>query len=401
MKNKIKLSLVIISVISVFASSINAQEKINAGKLAEDMASTIMFKWPDSLTHEVGQSAKWSYDLGVFFEGMQGIYERTHEKKYVDYMEHIMSLFIQPNGEIARYSLESYNIDYVKNGSTLLFLYQETKKEKYKLAASHLREQLKTHPRTKEGGFWHKKVYPHQMWLDGLYMGQPFYAEWSATFNEPQNFDDIANQFILINKHARDPKTGLLYHGWDESGEQQWANKQTGTSPNFWGRALGWYGIALVDVLDYFPKDHPKRKELENILEEYAVAVTQVQGANGLWYQVLDKQNSKGNYPEASASNMFVYTLAKGVRLGCLSKSFATVAIKGFEGIKKTFLIRDSANILHLNGTVQVSGLGGKPYRTGTYDYYLSEPVIQDDPKGMGAFIMAANEINRLKKLGN
>lgn len=397
MINPPKLRLLILCFALIFALSANAQQTVSAGKLAEDMANTIMVKWPDSLTHEHGKPAKWSYDLGVFFEGMAGIYERTHDKKYIDYMEHIMGLFVQPDGEIDRYTLKSYNIDHVKNGSTLLFLYQQTGEEKYKIAASHLREQLKTHPRTKEGGFWHKKVYPYQMWLDGIYMGQPFYAEWSAIFNEPQSFDDIANQFILLNQHARDPKTGLLYHGWDESKEQQWANKETGTSPNFWGRAMGWYGIALVDVLDHFPNEHPKRKALEEILNQYAVAISKVQATNGLWYQVLDNQNSKGNYPEASASNMFVYTLAKGVRLGVLPKSCLSVAQKGFAGIKRTFLERDSAGLLHLNGTVQVSGLGGKPYRSGSYEYYLSEPVIQDDPKGMGAFIMAANEM-ALKK---
>lgn len=392
-----KLKLLIFCFTSIFAFSAYAQT-VSANKLATDMANTIMVKWPDSLTHEPGKSAKWSYDLGVFFEGMKGIYNRNHDKKYIDYMEHIMSLFVQPDGDIHRYSIKSYNIDHVKNGSTLLFLYRQTKKEKYKLAASHLREQLKTHPRTKEGGFWHKKVYPHQMWLDGIYMGQPFYAEWSALFNETENFDDIANQFILLNQHARDPKTGLLYHGWDESKEQQWANKETGTSPNFWGRAMGWYGIALVDVLDYFPKEHSKRKALEEILQQYALAVKKVQAESGLWYQVLDKQTEAGNYPEASASNMFVYTLAKGVRLGCLSSSYLSVAKKGFAGIKKTFLERDSRGLLHLNGTVQVSGLGGKPYRSGSYAYYLSEPVIQDDPKGMGAFIMAANEIALIKE---
>jgi unsaturated rhamnogalacturonyl hydrolase len=394
-----KLTLLILGCALAFGLAANAQQTTsNAGQLAEDMANTIMVKWPDSLTHEPGKPAKWSYDLGVFFEGMQGIYERTHDKKYIDYMEHIMAVFVQLDGEIARYALKSYNIDYVKNGSTLLFLYQQTGKEKYKIAASHLREQLRTHPRTVEGGFWHKKVYPHQMWLDGIYMGQPFYAEWSAMFNEPQNFDDIANQFILLNQHARDPKTGLLYHGWDESKEQAWANKETGTSPNFWGRAMGWYGIALVDVLDYFPKNHPKRKALEEILQQYALAVKKVQAKSGLWYQVLDKQTEAGNYPEASASNMFVYTLAKGVRLGTLNKSYLSVAQKGFAGIKKAFLERDSANQLHLNGTVQVSGLGGKPYRSGSYEYYLSEPVIQDDPKGMGAFIMAANEMASAKE---
>ncbi|WP_120181347.1 glycoside hydrolase family 88/105 protein [Pelobium manganitolerans] len=392
--SKKKISILLIGFAVLASVQLIAQSKSpSAAQLAEDMATTIMHKWPDSLAHDPGKPAKWSYDLGVFFEGMANIYERNHDPKYIQYMEHIMSLFINDDGTIERYSMPSYNIDYVKNGSTLLFLYKQTGKKKYKLAASHLREQLKTHPRTAEGGFWHKKVYPHQMWLDGIYMGQPFYVEWCAMFNEPHNFDDIAKQFITIAKHTTDPKTGLLYHGWDESKQQAWANKETGTSPNFWGRAMGWYGIALVDVLDYFPKQHPQRPVLEKLLNNFAEAVAKVQSKEGLWYQVLDKQTQKGNYPEASASNMFVYALAKGVRLKALPQKYLAIAKAGFDGIRSKFLERDAEGYLHLNGTVQVSGLGGKPYRDGSYAYYLSEPVIQDDPKGMGAFIMAANEI--------
>lgn len=327
---------------------------------------------------------------------MANIYAVNHDRKYVDYMQHIMDLFVQPDGNIARYKLDDYNIDYVKNGRTLLFLYKTTKEEKYFKAATLVRTQLKTHPRTKEGGFWHKKVYPWQMWLDGIYMGQPFYAEWSATFNEAENFDDIAKQFILLEQHARDEKTGLLYHGWDESKQQEWADKKNGNSPNFWGRAMGWYGMALVDVLDYFPKEHPKRKELLAILNRFAAAIQTAQSAkDGLWYQVLDQPNRNKNYPEASASSMFVYTLAKAVEKGYLQKQYLPVAKKGFEGIRKYFLSFEKDGLLHLNGTVQVSGLGGTPYRSGTFDYYMSEPVIKDDPKGMGAFILAANQMRK------
>jgi len=390
------LHLFLLIVVSNFSY---AQEvnKLSPEQLAKEMAKTIAIKWPDSLTHQPGTTAKWSYDLGVFFEGMANIYLVTHEKQYVTYMKHIMDVFVQPDGSIPRYTLNDYNIDYVKNGRTLLFLYKITKEDKYLKAASLLREQLKTHPRTTDGGFWHKKVYPNQMWLDGIYMGQPFYAEWSATFNEDKNFDDIANQFILIEKHARDPKTGLLYHGWDESKRQEWANKSTGNSSNFWGRAMGWYGMALVDVLDYFPKNQPKRKLLQDILTRYATAIESVQQPqNGLWYQVLDQSDRKGNYPEASASCMFVYTLAKGAKKGYLNGKSRRAAVKGFSGIKKQFLEFGKDGLLHLNGTVQVSGLGGTPYRSGTFEYYMSEPVISDDPKGMGAFILAADQMRHL-----
>lgn len=391
MKKKI---LAIVVVLMVFKASHGQQVKFN-GDLAAELANTIMYKWPDSLMHNNGtKNAGWSYDIGLYLEAIGNVYARTGEQKYFDYTVHTMDNFIGEDGSVRYYKQESYNIDYVRNGKTLLYLYKRTGKDKYLKAAQYVRKQLDAHPRTAEGGFWHKKVYPHQMWLDGLYMGQPFYANYSLVFNEPDKFDDVAKQFILMEKNARDPKTGLLYHGWDESKEQAWANKETGKSPNFWGRAMGWYGVALVDVLDYFPADHPKRKELIAILNRYVAAVAKVQSKdNGLWYQVLDKAKEKGNYPEASASSMFVYTFAKASRLGYVNKKYHQLASKGFDGMKKNFLERDVDGRLHLNGTVQVSGLGGKPYRDGSFAYYISEPVIQDDPKGMGAFILAANEM--------
>ena len=273
-----------------------------------------------------------------------------------------------------------------------------TGEQKYRKAALLLRKQLLTHPRTREGGFWHKKVYPHQMWLDGIYMGQPFYAEWSSRFKE-NNYDDIAKQFVILEKHARDDRTGLLYHGWDESGEQRWADKTTGHSPNFWGRAMGWYGMALVDVLDFIPKNHPQRPVLIAILQRYVAAVAKVQHpANGLWYQVLDQAEVKGNYPEASASSMFVYTMAKALNNSYVDSAYLSVVNNGFLGIQKQFLTYDSESHIHLNSTVQVSGLGGTPYRDGTVPYYLSEPVITDDAKGMGAFILCAAEMSKLNR---
>lgn len=238
------------------------------------------------------------------------------------------------------------------------------------------------------------------MWLDGLYMGDTFYADYAATFNEEKDFDDIANQFILIEQHTRDPKTGLLYHAWDESHTEKWANPQTGVSQNFWGRADGWYAMALVDVLDKLPADHPKRPQLLAILNRLATAIQKYQDAKtGLWYQVLDKANKKGNYFEASASCMFVYALAKGAREGYLPASYLSAAKKGYKGIVERFIKTDANGQTNLDGTVNVGGLGGNPYRDGSYQYYLSEKVIQNDPKGVGAFIQASVEIERLKNI--
>lgn len=366
---------------------------------AAGMAATVMRIWSDSLEVEPGRPVRWSYDQGVVLEGFTGLWKRTGDQRYFQYIQRSMDHFIDTNGNIRTYRLKDYNIDNIKNGRILLTLYKATKDNKYKLAADLLREQLRQQPRTNAGGFWHKKRYPYQMWLDGLYMGEPFYAEYAAFFGEDSAFRDITRQFVLMEEHARDPRTGLLYHAWDESKEQRWANKTTGQSPHFWGRAMGWYAMALVDVLEYYPAAAPGRDSLMAILNRTAVAIKKYQDAKtGCWYQVLDKATSKGNYVEASASCMFVYTLAKGMRLGYLPKTYRSVAQKGYDGILKQFIRKNPEGDLTLGGTVSVAGLGGDPYRDGSYAYYLSEKVIDNDAKGVGAYLLAANEMEIMTK---
>jgi unsaturated rhamnogalacturonyl hydrolase len=372
--------------------------QIQAQKYSQQLANTAMKLWPDSFMLEGDKAPKWRYDQGVILKGIEGIWNATGDGKWFNYIQKSMDFYVQDDGSIKGYRPDEYNIDHINNGKLILLLYRVTGKEKYKKAADLLRSQLTTHPRTSEGGFWHKKIYPSQMWLDGLYMGQPFYAEYAMLFHEDTAFNDIAKQFILMERHARNAKTGLLYHGWDESKEQQWADKRTGLSPNIWGRAMGWYAMAMVDVLDYFPKDHPGRDSIINILNRFAKAVVSVQDAKtGLWYDIVDKKNEPKNYFEASASSMLVYALAKAVRNGYLPASYETYAKKGYEGIIKQF-IKSEGGQVNLHGTVSVSGLGGKPYRDGSFEYYMSEPVIVNDPKGMGAFIKAAVEMEMLTK---
>ncbi len=393
---KFKLHTFLIIPLLVVLSSCTSQKskKLSTQKsLSQELSSTIMDKYPFPIENE-SRKLKWTYETGVYLTGIGQVWKRTGKGEYFNYIQRSMDSFVEEDGNIKTYKLKDYNIDNVRTGCNLLLLYQVTGKKKYYKAASLLRKQLQEQPRTNGDSFWHKKIYPYQVWLDGLYMGMPFLAEWATEFNEPETFDDIAVQFTDIEDHARDVSTGLIYHGWDESKEQAWANKTTGNSPNFWGRAMGWYGMALVDVLDYFPQDHPKRKELLAVLNRFATAIQKYQDKkSGLWYQVMDKPDGKGNYLEASASSMFVYTIAKAVRMGYLDSSFEKIAVKAFAGIKKKFLVTDEKGALHLNGTVSVAGLGGKPYRDGSYEYYLSEEVIQDDPKGAGAFIMASNEM--------
>jgi unsaturated rhamnogalacturonyl hydrolase len=366
---------------------------------SQQMAATVMTIWKDSFSLRPGQPAKWSYDQGVILKGIEGIWNATGNGDYFRYIQKCMDFYVEENGTIKGYRPDEFNIDHINNGKLILLLYQVTGKEKYKKAADLLRDQLKQHPRTSEGGFWHKNIYPSQMWLDGLYMGQPFYAEYAKVFHEDTAFNDIARQFILMERHARDSRTGLLYHGWDESRQQRWANKQTGLSPHFWGRALGWYGMAMVDVLDHFPEKHPGRDSIIGILNRFAAAVTKYQDpGTGLWYDIVDKQTAPKNYFEASASSMLIYTLAKGMRNGYLPSSYLQNARKGFDGIVKQFIKTESGQV-NLHGTVSVSGLGGNPYRDGSFEYYMSEPVIVNDPKGIGAFIKCAVEIEMLPKL--
>ncbi|MBL7737840.1 MAG: glycoside hydrolase family 88 protein [Chitinophagaceae bacterium] len=368
--------------------------------LSQQVYQTVMNIWKDSIP--VGGQTKWSYDMGVVLKGFEGMWMNTGDVRYFNAIQKKMDWFVQNDGSIKGYELDEYNIDHVNNGKLVLLLYRVTGKEKYKKAADLLRSQLRTHPRTKEGGFWHKKIYTNQMWLDGLYMGAPFYAEYAMLFHEDSAFNDIANQFIWMEKNARDPKTGLLYHAWDESKEQKWANKTTGTSPFFWARAMGWYSDALVDALDYFPASHPKRKALIDILNRLVNAIEKQQDkTTGLWYDVIN-YNGPGkerNYFEASASSQFVYAVAKGVRKGYLPAAKLAIAKKGYDGIVKQFIKVENGQT-NLHGTVKVSGLGGNPYRDGSFDYYMSEPVIVNDPKGVGAFLLASYEMERLPTLG-
>lgn len=370
--------------------SLTAQQK----PYSQQLAQTAMRTWPDSFSVKPGGPARWSYDQGVILKGIEGIWKLYGDASYFNYIQHSMDYYVRDDGSIRDYKRDEFNIDHTNNGKLVMLLYNITGKEKYKKATDHIRTQFNDHPRTKEGGFWHKKIYPWQVWLDGLYMGQPFYAEYAKWARQDTVFDDIARQFINIERHTRDAKTGLLYHGWDESKEQKWANKETGCSPNFWGRAMGWYGMAMVDVLDHFPPDHPGRDSIIGILNRFAKAITAVQDVkSGLWYDILDMPNREKNYKEASASCMFVYTLAKAVRKGYIPATYQLTAKKAYNGIIKEFIEVDANGQTNLKGTVSVSGLGGKPYRDGSFEYYMSEPVVVNDPKGMGAFILCSVEM--------
>lgn len=340
---------------------------------------------------------RWHYENGLVLQAIEQVWNKTGESQYGQYIRDAVDPFISPDGTIKSYSIDEYNLDQINPGKILFTLYRTTGDEKYRKAIILLREQLRTHPRTAERGFWHKKIYPHQMWLDGIYMASPFYAAYAATFGEPQAFDDVAHQILLMARHVRDAKSGLFYHGWDESKRQRWADARTGCSPHFWGRAMGWYAMAIVDVLDYLPSDHVQRAAILRLFEHMIQALAQVQDQpTGLWYQVLDQGERAGNYLEASASCMFVYAIAKGVRRGYLPSHYLDWARKGYLGILGNLIEIDARGLVNLNRICAVAGLGGTPYRDGSYEYYVTTPVVTNDYKGVGAFMLASVEMESI-----
>ncbi len=364
----------------------NVEKRIFGRKWSVWMADSVIKKFPELRN-------RWAYDYGVLCKGLELVYGHTKKQEYYDYIKANMDYFVQSDGTIRFYDMDAFNLDFVNNGKTILYLYHTTGDKKYAKAAHLLREQLRKQPRTSEGGFWHKKRYPNQMWLDGLYMAEPFYAEYIRTFEPDASCEDILTQFRLTDTHLKDAKTHLLYHGWDESRTCFWADKETGRSLSFWGRSMGWYACALVDVLDYL-NDGGAREELIRMVRDLAEAVTNVQSVKtSVWYQVCDKENQYGNYPEASCSCMFTYFLAKAVRKGYIGRKYFQNAKRAFYGLIREFIEVDEQAFLNLKGTVYVSGLGGDPFRDGSYEYYISEPKQLNNLLGIGAFLMACSEL--------
>ncbi len=337
---------------------------------------------------------QWHYEYGLVLKAFEQLWHKTTDPQYFDWIQKDISPLVTPGGEILTYRAGEYNLDQISPGRLLFTLRRATGEERYTRAIHLLREQLRDQPRVKAGGFWHKQIYPYQMWLDGVYMAGPFYAEYGLTFSDPTAFEDVLHEFTLIEEKTRDPRTGLLYHAWDESHQMPWSDPQTGCSPHFWGRAVGWYAMALVDVLDYLPEGHPGRATLLAILARLAEAVQHVQdAASGLWYQVLDQGCRENNYLEASCSGMFVYTFAKAVRLGYLPGDYLAPARRAFRGMLDQFIRISPDGQLNLERVCGACGLGGVPYRDGSYEYYTHEKIVTNDYKGVGPFILAALEL--------
>ncbi|MBP1976105.1 glycoside hydrolase family 88/105 protein [Cohnella thailandensis] len=364
-----------------------------AAKLSTRIADTIMRQCREDGYHPYPLE-RWAYVPGMLLMAMARAGAQLGDDRYFDFMRLHMDYYIAEDGTIGTYSLEEYNLDQINQGKNLFMLLERGGDARYAKAADTLAAQLIGQPRTSEGGFWHKKIYPFQMWLDGLYMASPFLAEYAKTFGRPELTDEVAHQLLLIERRARDKRTGLLYHGWDESREQEWADSTTGLSKNFWSRAMGWYAMAVVDCLDHIPVAHPKRGTIIGIFERMCHALVRVQDpASGLWYQVLDQGDRKGNYLEASGSVMFVYAMAKALRLGYLSGGFREAVLKGWNGILER-LVTEDADGVHLHHICNGAGLSKD--RNGTFDYYISEAVVSDHYMGIAPLLLCSLEMERL-----
>jgi unsaturated rhamnogalacturonyl hydrolase len=367
------------------------------------LADSEMARRGDSLAWKPDGKAKWDYTAGLFTLSLLKMNEVTPTPRYVEFSQQAIGSFISADGNVQTYRPEEFQLDALNPAKTVLALWQLTGEERYKLAAQRLVKQLETQPRTPDGGFWHKQRYTQQMWLDGIYMADPFHAECGKLFHDPAAFDDVAMQIRLMDKHSYDAATGLNYHGWDAMKTQPWANPVTGCSSNFWGRAMGWYAMALVDVLDYFPTNHPARPHIIATLQKLSAGVLKYQDANtGLWWQVMDQGERPGNYLEATAATMFVYSLAKSVNHGYLSRDLIPAIERGYAGIIKNFITDDGGGKWSLTKCCSVAGLGGSPsngkIRDGTFDYYISEQIVNNDLKGVGPFILAGIEMQKLQR---
>ncbi len=389
-----KIILKVLFVLIVIGYSCTDKKTQTPEKWSIKMADAVMQRHDSLAFYNGAHMAGWSYDIALLGTAIDKLGDT--DPKYSAYMKTFMDMLIDSAGNTPRYSMESYNLDLIRPATNILTLYNRTGEAKYLNTIPQFIEQLENQPRTASGGFWHKKKYTNQMWLDGIYMAEPFLAQYAKEFNEPQWFDTVAQQITLIYEKTRDPETGLLYHAWDESREQKWSNPETGQSPHFWSRAMGWYVMALVDVLEYFPENHPKRNEIIEILQNTCNALVKVRNPqNGVWYQVLDMAGKAGNYPEASGSAMYIYAFAKGAKNGWLDKKYIDLANAAFDDFLKTFVITDEDGLPGITNICGACGLGGDPYRDGSYEYYVSEKIIKNDSKGVAPFILAAFELDR------
>ncbi len=366
-------------------------------------ANAAMRQWPSGVFSPEGAAPAWTHGQGVLLQGLEAAWKNTVDRPDFLYIEHSVNPLVGPEGQLPWLKADGNKLGAIQLGRPLMLLYGESLKKRYYNAATALYEQLQHQPRNASGGFGVAQKTPNQMTLDSIDEAEPFYAAYAKMFHHPEAFADITKQFVLMQEHARDAKTGLLRQGWDESRKAVWANKKSGASSAAWARGMGWYMAALVDTIPSYPKDNPGRKQLIAILKKDARAVARYQDAKtGLWWEVMDEAGAKGNYPEASASCLFVYALAKGVRLGYLPEHYDAVAERGYKGVLSHFVKTGANGAFTLSGTVEPTDLGSEPGHDGSYAFYVAQKTLTNSPMGVGAFILASTEVENIEnaKLG-
>lgn len=348
-----------------------------------------------------GKPCKWNYIDGCMTNSLIELYKLTNDKKIYDFVKSYIDYFVNEDGTIKTYEPTKYSTDDIAEGRTLFSLYDLSGEEKYLKAINNIYEQIKGQPRTKEGNFWHKKIYPNQIWLDGLYMAQPFYLTYETRFNKMENYNDIISQIKNVRKLMFDEKKKLYYHGYDESRSIFWADPKTGRSKNFWLRAIGWYTVALADCAEIINNQmYDEYRTITTLLKEIIDSLLTYQDPKTkMFWQVVDKAGEKGNYVETSGSAMIAYSILKGTRMGILPERYFKIGLEIFDGICNNKL-KEVDGSLNLEGICLVAGLGPETdtRRDGTYEYYISEPVVANDAKGVGAFVMAYIEVLKYLK---
>lgn len=344
-----------------------------------------------------GKDVSWNYIDGCMLTALNAMTEITGDDRYAAFVERVADSFVQEDGSIDTFRPEGRALDDYNEGRILFPIYRRTKNEKYRKAADYLHRCLMEQPRTEEGNFWHKKIYPNQVWLDGTYMALPFLATYEDTFGEGKILD-IMEQLRVVRKRMRDPKTGLYYHGYDASRKAFWADPETGLSRNFWLRAIGWYALALTDLIEIIPKGMEERNELADTLRDLLESILKyADPVTGMYWQVADQGGREGNYLETSGSAMIACSMLKGTRLGVLDETFRENGKKTFEGIVNNHL-KVTDGLIGLENICLVAGLGpeNRPNRDGSYEYYISEPVVSNDAKGAAPFVLCYTEIRRI-----
>jgi unsaturated rhamnogalacturonyl hydrolase len=372
--------------------------KPKAGEsIASQLVQSTLNLYPDPKDFPIYAPNRWNYEYSFFLLGSYKLGKKINKPEFIAYPKRWLDLFVNETGGFKKdvYMMDEYKLDDVIPARLAILFHQETGEAKYKSIVDTIVTQLTRQPKTREGGYWHKQVYEHQMWLDGIFMADVFAMQYAQAYNKPEWYDEAVHQIKLIYNHTLDEKTGLLYHGWDEAKNPVWADPVKGTSPEFWSRAIGWYAMALAECLDFIPVDHPERQNVIDIFKKVCASVKKYQGSdNGLWYQVMDKKDQAGNWPEASASAMFAYTFAKGANQKYLDESFKVSGEKAFNGILKNFVFVDDQGNLHLDQTVKIGTLNPKTSK-GDYPYYIATERRIDDYKGLASLLYASIELNR------